>query len=350
MGGGTKVSTTEQKPWAEQIPYLTSGFDQAKDLYNKGLPGFYTGETLAGFDPAQQAAQAATLGYTMGPRPAALQEAAEGATLNQVGGKTPFTPDQMSDLVSGTVRTGAGTPFGAMADVYGKQFAEQISSQMPGVRQQMVEYQPGGGSRGDIVQANVASAAADTLADNLAGLYGGAYQAAQGMRMPAAAMQLGEQAAGQRAYPSIMGAPLSMYDAMGQVGQQRRAMTQTAMDRDMARYNYEAQAPYNALNQYMNTIQGNYGGTTTSTTPSDNSGLMNMIGSLGSAYLMGPSDIRIKENIVPDGSWRGHNVYKFNYIGDSVRRRGVMAQEVELTNPSAVTEVGGIKIVNYGEL
>ena len=62
------------------------------------------------------------------------------------------------------------------------------------------------------------------------------------------------------------------------------------------------------------------------------------------------SDIRIKENITPDGTWKGHNVYHFNYIGDGLRRRGVMAQEVEQTRPDAVMEIDGIKHVNYGVL
>ena len=53
---------------------------------------------------------------------------------------------------------------------------------------------------------------------------------------------------------------------------------------------------------------------------------------------------------VPDGKFKGHNAYQYNYIGDNVRRRGVMAQEVEQTRPDAVGEVGGIKYVNYGEL
>ena len=66
-------------------------------------------------------------------------------------------------------------------------------------------------------------------------------------------------------------------------------------------------------------------------------------------YIFG-SDIRIKENITPDGTWKGHNVYHFNYIGDGLRRRGVMAQEIEQTRPDAVMEIDGIKHVNYGAL
>jgi len=64
----------------------------------------------------------------------------------------------------------------------------------------------------------------------------------------------------------------------------------------------------------------------------------------------GFSDIRIKENIEPDGTWHGHNVYTYNFKGRTNRSRGVMAQEVEITRPDAVFEIDGIKHVNYGAL
>ena len=43
---------------------------------------------------------------------------------------------------------------------------------------------------------------------------------------------------------------------------------------------YEAMAPYNALNQYMNTIAGNYGGTTTQTTPKQGGGIGSILGAI----------------------------------------------------------------------
>ena len=54
-GGGTYGSVTE--PWAEQKGYLTGGFEQAQQIYDRGAPAYYPGETLAGFAPAQPAAQ-----------------------------------------------------------------------------------------------------------------------------------------------------------------------------------------------------------------------------------------------------------------------------------------------------
>ena len=78
---------------------------------------------------------------------------------------------------------------------------------------------------------------------------------------------------------------MRMYDAMGRVGAQRRGMSQSAIDQDMQRYNYEQMAPYNALNQYMNTISGNYGGTTTQTTPKQGGGIGSILGAVLPALL-----------------------------------------------------------------
>jgi len=49
------------------------------------------------------------------------------------------------------------------------------------------------------------------------------------------------------------------------------------------------------------------------------------------------SDIKVKENIKYVGSSpQGHNIWEFNYKGDSKRYRGAMAQEVAKINPMAV--------------
>ena len=260
MAGG---ATTRTEPWAEQKGYLTPGFGEAGRLYAQGVPDYYPGATLAGFDPSQTAAQQATLGYAMGPRVGALQDAAQQTTLGQMQGATPFTGGQMNDLLAGNVPTGQGTPWNALRDVYSQQYLSEIGKNMPAVRQQMVEYQPGGGSRGDIAQSNVINAASKNLSQNLAGLYGGAYQTAQAQRFPAAEMRLDQQRAGQAAYPSIMGAPLEMYGAVGDVGAQRRAMTQEAINQAQQKYQYGAGKEMTALQQYMANISGDYGGTTT---------------------------------------------------------------------------------------
>ena len=373
-GGGTQVSTSTTEPWEEQIPYLTGGFKEAQRLYNRGAPGYYPGETLAGFDPMQKAAQQATLGYAMGPRAAGMQAGAEGSLMGTLrggqaaqnwGGKlarplnqgaygslTPYNQGQYADLLAGNVRRGPGTPYGEMESALTQGVTSNLQKNiLPGIRQQQVMYQPGGSSRGALEQNKAVSAAVQSgLTKPLAQMYSDAYQTAQGMRMPMSQSIIGQQQYGQQMYPSIMNAPLGMYGAMGGVGEQRRAMTQEGIDQDMARYQYQSNAGQNALRNYMAMVTGDYGSTTTSTTPGARDNTMaNLLGTLGSAAIM--SDIRVKENIIPEGTkWKGLNVYNYNYIGDSTPRRGVMAQQVEGIYPDAVTTINGVKHVNYGAI
>ena len=79
------------------------------------------------------------------------------------------------------------------------------------------------------------------------------------------------------------------------------------------------------------------------------SGLFGLGGALGAAGLMKYSDRKLKENIRKIGKTKsGFNWYEFNYIGDSGKNCGVIAQEVEKIMPEAII-IGsdGYRRVNY---
>ena len=294
MSGGTKVQTTRTEPWGPQKGYLEEGFEATKDMWKAGQlnPAYYGGETVAGFTPAQKAAQDATLRYVTDPQTEAFMGAAQaglGGTLGygagamdygaaaaqpqtqaQFGARTPFTEAQYGDLLAGRVDTDTGA-FKDVADVYGRQAMGQLTGEiLPGIRQQMVQSQAGGGTRGDIVQANAIAAAQQGVSDKIAEAQFGAYQQAQGMRMPAAQMGLGAQQAAMgygmqgagatqgalSQYPSILGAPLAMTGAAGAVGGQQQAMDQQLLDADRAKYAYNAQRAQLGLQNYMAGISG----------------------------------------------------------------------------------------------
>ena len=62
------------------------------------------------------------------------------------------------------------------------------------------------------------------------------------------------------------------------------------------------------------------------------------------------SDERAKDNIEPIGeTFDGQNIYSYTYKADPDQKThvGLMAQEVEKVHPEAVTEIGGVKFVNY---
>jgi len=177
----------------------------------------------------------------------------------------------------------------------------------------------------------------------------------EGQRLAQGAGQLGLGAVDR--YPGVMNAPLGMYGAMGKVGAQRRAMTQAGIDRDMARYEYQANAPQTALRNYMAMVTGDYGSTGTQTTPGasglDQIGqIVGILGTIGAF-----SDERLKDNVTHIGIDRGYNIYSWDWnkkaleLGIDTPTYGVMAQEVLETNPDAVELMdNGYYAVNYGEL
>lgn len=234
MAGG---STTTTEPWEKQKDFLEKGFQQAEILYNQGAPSYYQGPTLAGFDPASQLAQRAQIGYALGPRPQAMQGASEAALVRGL---------------SGAVNREVLDP---IVDSYQQEMMEKLTGQtLPGIRQNIVQYNPGGSSRADLIQSNAIASAQRDLQNKVAQLYGGAFESAQA-KVP----QFGQL------YPTIMSAPLGLFGTVDQVGQDRRAMAQEAINRDIAKSMYDKQAQQQNLQTYMANIKGDYGGTVSHT-------------------------------------------------------------------------------------
>jgi len=317
MSGGTQTTYTRTDPWGPQQPYLRTGMAMVDDAYQGGkfTPEFYGAQGtmsegaqnlnqvapgLIGFNPNQMEAMQGAYDYGMGGRAGNLMSQSESSYLDDVlpytadamsvgykagdwgggsegySGVLPFEGDQYSQMLRGDVDYDSGH-FGRMADAYRGQFEDQVAEGLQNVRQGTIAYQPGGGSRGDIFAANVASAGQKALAQNLAGLYGGAYQQAQAGRMPAAQMGIGAQQFGmgyglqglqgaQSAlglYPGMLSAPFGAYGQSAQLGGEQRAMDQAALNRDVARYEYESALPAQGLQSYLAGISGDYGGLTT---------------------------------------------------------------------------------------
>ena len=324
MSGGSQSQTTRTEPWDEQKPYLETGFKRAEDLYSTGkmTPAYYSGSRVSPFDIASTKAMEGAMTYASGPR---TREQETGAETTQLGGLqygrdlmdygasmrgpktsadyagyTPFSDSQYSGLLSGEVDA---STFGPLADAYRNEAMGQLTGEvLPGIRSSMVQHQPGGSTRGDIIQANAVAAASQNINDNLAKAEFSAYNQAQDRRMGAAQMGLGAQqfGMGQGAagagigqdylgqYPTIMSAPLSNLAAMDQVGQQRQAMQQKGIDSALSRYEYESQLPSIGLQNYLAAISGDYGSNVTSTGPAGPNPLITALAGGAGMALGGP--------------------------------------------------------------
>lgn len=154
---------------------------------------------------------------------------------------------------------------------------------------------------------------------------------------------LGNATAG--AYAGLGNATAGQYNQLAQMGWNKETGIGNAnANADLAKYT--------ASGNIWNAI-GSLGGMGTSGggTLGGNavSGAGSALSSGASALMSMFSDERLKDDIEPVGElYDGTNIYRYRYKGDPMMRIGVMAQEVEQTNPDAVTEIGGYKAVDYG--
>jgi hypothetical protein len=161
-----------------------------------------------------------------------------------------------------------------------------------------------------------------------------------GKKMDVAGLYRGLPGASQGAYSLALGAGNSATQNQMAPGNAMMAQRQNAMGTMMQGQGMQIQGLSSVL------------GSQTSIANQNNQNSGNTAGAilgLGAAML---SDRRVKENIVEIGRYQnGLPMYEFNYIGDSVRYRGVMAQDVKETFPEAIVETkDGIMAVNYAKL
>lgn len=276
-GGGQQqqsTSTTNNDPWAGQQPYLSSGFATAKNWLNGGAqPGVssYTGPTPQQIE-AQYMPQIADATHNMSwdsvssleqqmAKKMAMARSAGASPSSQVG--PGFTPAELQAQgnVIGMANSGANGMYPASArSLTGFMNGDMLNSNpyldkmanaadnsivrnyqtavAPGVDSALARF----GRYGSGAMENAKSQAQQDLAEQLgntnAGIYGQAYQ--QGMQNMLQASALAPQAAN-------LG--LGLAQAENTVGATQRNL------------------PINNLKDYMSLIQGNYGGTTTQSTP-----------------------------------------------------------------------------------
>lgn len=239
----TGSSTNIQSPYeqARRFNYL---IDRARYLAGNYAPQHYgvgrdMSELIASMNADQLAAMGMTRDFvTSGMAP--IRSAAESG---------------FARMMSGRVDTGPGSPYGDMMDVYRRQATDQAQQAMSELRSSQVLYQPGGSSRGDLLNQRVLENVGQSIADVGAGMYMNAYNTAQ---------QQQANALGQ--YASVMGTPMdAMRDYYNRVGVPLQQQAQ--VERDMSReiYDYQRMAPWEALRMYQGLISGNMGGMSTTT-------------------------------------------------------------------------------------
>lgn len=142
------------------------------------------------------------------------------------------------------------------------------------------------------------------------------------------------------------------------LGQTDRALGQAQMDINYQDWANQVQHPINSINLLggmLSNVSPYFASVPQTNQTGSGSGgnflntVGNVAGTVGSIASIF-SDERVKDNIKEVGQLdNGLPVYSYNYKGSPKTQIGVMAQDVEQSNPDAVSEMGGIKMVDYNK-
>ena len=270
-GGSSQPATTTQKtePWDEQKPYLVSGFENISNQFLNSddlikpdaLPEYYPGSTVVPFAPETEMA----LGLT-------TQRAINGSPVQRAG------TQQIADTLSGKYLSNTN-PF--LDTVISSSTRPIIEQYMQEVAPSIDESFNSQGRFGSGLYAQARNRADDTLARNLtetAGKIGYQNYADERENILSAA----------EFAPAIAEQDYKDLNVLAGVGATREALANEYLQDDINRYNYDENRDLNALTQYMNLIQGNYGGTTIGTQAQGRSGSSPLMGALSGAAAGAP--------------------------------------------------------------
>jgi hypothetical protein len=246
-GGGSQTTVQRTEPWSRQVPYLVGDegrgilgvFPEALRLYQAPGPSYFPGATVAPTAPEREMALAAQAARALHGSPLAGLGAAElGRTL---GGAyltgNPFLQGAIDAASRGLVRN------------YQSAVAPGIDSAFAGA-----------GRYGSGAHLAAHEAAQRNLAAQLGDI--GANLGYQGYAAERANMLSALGLAPTFAQGDYL--DIAQLDA---VGRAREAMAQALLDDQVARWNFAQQLPADKLRQYAALIQGNFGGTETTTQP-----------------------------------------------------------------------------------
>ncbi len=253
-GGGTTTTNTVQNadPWSGQQPYLTFGFGQAQDQYNSSNPSFYPNQTFA--SPSAETQTALDMQGNRAMMGSPQNQQAQGANSFIMNGGYLNQGNPYLQNVTNSV-------------------SSQVMPQIEGIYSGRGRFDGGAGKT---------EAMARGITNGIAPYAFNDYSQARGM-IPGAI----------NAAPGL--AATDYYDAqqLAQVGAAREGQSQQQINEDINRFNFGQNVDSAKLAQYMNMIQGNYGGTMngtqTSTMPSNalmNYGGMGLmgLGAMGSLF------------------------------------------------------------------
>lgn len=248
MGGGgqQQSSTTSTEPWKGQQPYLTSGFAEAKSLYDQGPADFFPGQTYSDMSDPTKAGL-----FNQ------VQTASDGNPL--VSGAS----GQLSDTISGKYLHPDSNPYlsGTYDAAAGKVTENFERSVLPGIASQFGATGGAGSTMHELALGSAAGDYTDSLRGLSSDIYGGNYAKERDRQMAATGMA-----------PQMREAQFADAAQLRDAGARYESQSDKVIQDQVNRYNYDANKQQAALQDYMSMVTGNYGSTSTSRSSTSSAG------------------------------------------------------------------------------
>jgi hypothetical protein len=304
MGGGTQqTQQTNSSPWGPQQDYLKTGFAEAKNLYDSGPQEYFPGQTYADFTPQQTAGLGMAENVATSGNP--VINNAAGYVSNTLGGNSdnPYA-GILGSGAHGTEATASGdflnnNPWlDKTYDAASRKLTDSFSNTvMPGIAAQFGLNGMTDSTGHELATGTAAGNLTDSLSSLAADIYGGDYAAERGRMADAdkALLTTGSDLYGKgiserlgalSQAPGIREAQFGDAQHLQDVGAAYQGQNTKEIEDAINRFNYDQQAPYAALQDYMAMIQGNYGGTSVSRSSVKGNPLMQGLGTALSVAAM----------------------------------------------------------------
>lgn len=240
-GGGGKVperQTTVTEPPSFMIPYIRQLLGEADYLYRNQPLQYFPGETVAGFNPAELAAQQSAL-----------------QTAGNLEGQNAQLQQSLQYGLNGAMDVRNNPYFQSAVQAAINPIKWNLQDEiLPGVASGAGGAGQYGGTRQGIAEGLAISRANQQMVDAAARMGSDAYNQGQETYIRSLALA-----------PTLQQSQMLPIQLRGQVGQQIRDYQQALIDSQIDRFNFEQNEPYNRLGLYQNFIGGQYGGQSTST-------------------------------------------------------------------------------------
>lgn len=247
-GTSTQVVQQNADPWGPQQPYLTYGFGQARNLYNKGGPQAFPNATYVPFSP--QTEQAMGLQWNRALQGSPVLNEARGLTYDTLRGDY-LTPD---------------------SNPYLKDYFQQ------GLEQSLPSLNATFSNAGRTGAEAQSQGLADTYGALGRDIYGGAYENERQRQMQSMLFA-----------PQLAEADYSDIGRAMQVGQMVEGKAGEALQDRINRFTFNQERPYANLDRYLASVSGNFGQSGSSNTTSNQPTYSNPLGQAAGGALTGYS-------------------------------------------------------------